>query len=97
MYSRKIISFPLVAIAAVALIFGAGQVSAQLQNQSHLDEFEASCQTTWDGNSWESCESAHVAAETAFTATFCVSAPSCDYNCRQGDPHAPDSRSADLK
>lgn len=93
MYSRKIISFPLVAIAAVALIFGAGQVSAQIQEQgTHLDDFTASCQTPWNGHSWDRCESDHVTAETSFEATFCVTAPACAEACYPAGQHNSASR-----
>ena len=97
MKSRKIIIFPLMTVAIIAFILGTGSTSAQMipkAGQSHLDD--ASCETTWDGNSWQSCESAHVLAETAYDATFCLSAPACDYHCIAGDIHYPGSRYATL-
>ncbi len=98
MHSKKFIYLSLMAFIAITFIWGASQAPSQIpDNQSHLDEFNVSCQTTWDGNSWESCQTNAVTAQSSFIATFCVTAPSCNYNCIDEHIHYPPSRDAYLK
>lgn len=83
---------------ALAFAVAATQLSAQISAvKSHLDQFNVSCETHWNGHGWDRCESGHVTAESSFDATFCLTAPACDEHCYASGPHNSASRYGFLK